>query len=339
MSSNGDKSKCVAIVGAGPSLDTSLPTLKSIQDKVTIIAVDSALVALEEVGIVPTATVSIDAAKPASLCVPNKMDINTIFLCSKSPEDWKLIPSKRYYLSGNSLTEDWLEKQGHSKTTIKCIESCGITAINIALKIGCPEIFLFGMDNAIDESGSGHASNVNLEINRGSTHNPKGNHPRVKGNYKDEVKTFLKAELHALNELIGKKTEEQNVYNVIDRGAKIEGTTLVHPDNLSIDDVEGTKIDLTDHVNTLSTNQEEARSFIRSHTRKIHPQTLNNLKSGDDQRALIASIFQNKSLAGLLGNIILKHGPQILEWESLDPQERAKVSEEVHDCLVLLMDL
>ena len=195
------------------------------------------------------------------------------------------------------------------------------------------------MDNAIDEDGSGHASNVNLDISRGSKHNPRGKHPKVKGNYKDEVKTFLKAELHALCELIGNRLEEQNIYNVIDRGAKIEGAVLVHPDNLSSDDVAGTKIDLADHLSTHSTNKEEALDFIRSHTRKIHPQTLNNLKSASDQRGLIASIFQNKSLAGLLGNLFLKHGPQILEWESLRQSERVKISEEIHDCLVLLMDL
>ena len=99
------------------------------------------------------------------------------------------------------------------------------------------------------------------------------------------------------------------------------------------------KIDLADHLSTYSTKKEEVLGFIRSHTRKIHPQKLNDLKSARDQRGLISSIYQNKSMAGLLGNIILKHGPQILEWESLNPQEKAKVSEEAHDCLVLLMDL
>ena len=333
------KAISAAIVGAGPSLDTSLPALKSIQEHVTIIAVDSSLAILAKAGILPDATVSIDAEKPASQCVPKNMKTGTLFLSSKSPDDWKSIPSKRYYLSGNSLTEDWFEKQGYCKTTIKCTQNCGITAVNIALELGLSNVYLFGMDNAIDEDGSGHASNVNLDISRGSKHNPRGKHPKVKGNYKDEVKTFLKAELHALCELIGNRLEEQNIYNVIDRGAKIEGAVLVHPDNLSSDDVAGTKIDLADHLSTCSTNKEEALDFIRSHTRKIHPQTLNNLKSASDQRGLIASIFQNKSLAGLLGNLFLKHGPQILEWESLRQSERVKISEEIHDCLVLLMDL
>jgi len=337
--SNKVKAISAAIVGAGPSLDKSLPVLKSIQDHVTIIAVDSSLAILAEVGILPDAAVSIDAEKPASQCVPKNMKIGTLFLSSKSPDDWKSIPSKRYYLSGNSLTEDWLEKQGYCKTTIKCTQNSGITAVNIALELGLSNVYLFGMDNAIDEDGSGHASNVNLDISRGSKHNPRGKHPKVKGNYKAEVKTFLKTELHALSELIVNRLKEQNIYNVIDRGAKIEGAVLVHPDNLSSDDVAGKKIDLADHLSTHSTNKKEALGFIRSHTRKIHPKTLNDLKSSQDQRGLITSIFQNKSLAGLLGNLFLKHGPQILEWESLSHSERVKIPKELHDCLVLLMDL
>ena len=70
---------------------------------------------LAKAGILPDATVSIDAEKPASQCVPKNMETGTLFLSSKSPEDWKSIPSKRYYLSGNSLTEDWLENKAIAK--------------------------------------------------------------------------------------------------------------------------------------------------------------------------------------------------------------------------------
>ena len=92
--SNKVKAISAAIVGAGPSLDTSLPVLKSIQDHVTIIAVDSSLAILAEAGILPDATVSIDAEKPVSQCVPKNMETGTLFLSSKAQRTGNLFRAK-----------------------------------------------------------------------------------------------------------------------------------------------------------------------------------------------------------------------------------------------------
>ena len=333
-----DKS-AVAVVGAGPSLDNSLPVLKSIQDRVTIIAVDSTLAALKKNDITPDATVSIDAEKPAAQCLPADMEPGVLFLSSKSPTDWKETNSKRFYLAGNSLTEDWLQNHGFQKTKIRCTQNCGITAIHIALELGYSSIYLFGMDNAIDDDGSGHASNVNLEVSRGSGHNPSGNHPTVAGNYKEEVKTFLKPELYALNEMLSKKPDKYVVHNVIDRGAKIENSILIHPEEFKSDGIDCSKRDLQSSLSTGTTTPEEAQQFIRSRTRKIPPHLLRKLKTSVDQRDLIVNIFQDKDLSGLLGNLLLKHGPQLLEWNNLDTQEKQAISNEVHDSLSILIDL
>ena len=81
------------------------------KEKVFIFAVDSALGVLHREGINPDATFSIDAEKDASACVPAGMPIGTTFLSSKSPPDWLGQDAvQSLFLSGNNLTEDWLEK-------------------------------------------------------------------------------------------------------------------------------------------------------------------------------------------------------------------------------------
>jgi hypothetical protein len=329
----------VAIVGAGPSLEASINILSTYRDKIIILAVDSALKNLHAEGISPDGTVSIDAQKLCKSNIPEGMNPGLLFLSTKSPRDWSLNGNHTIFLSSNSLTEDWLAKEGLEKSSINCIANCGVTALNIAINLNLSPILLFGMDHAIDTSGSGHAKGVDLTAARGSEHNPEGQHPEVPGNYSNNVRTFLKGELHEMNELLGNRQKELMVYNITDRGAKLQNTILKHPDEFDIIIPNKRHPSLIDSLKNKNPDKEEAMRFIQSQTRRIQPNLIKSLKQTDSIRQSLMQVYQDKRLSGLLGNLSLLHLPMLIEWDNIEDIEKKKMLDEVVEALNLLIDI
>jgi uncharacterized Rossmann fold enzyme len=158
----------IAVIGSGPSLDVSVEKLAKEREKLIVFAADSALPSLHAHGIAPDATFSLDAEKPASKCIPQGLDPGLVFLSSKSPHDWQKDCIDSVFLSGNNVTEDWLAQNNVSKTQIRCMGNCGITAVNMAAALGGSPILLFGMDCATDGTGAGHAADVDQNISKTS---------------------------------------------------------------------------------------------------------------------------------------------------------------------------
>lgn len=333
----------VAIVGAGPSLDVSITVIKEHCSKFLVFAVDSALPILHNQGITPDATFSIDAEKPASACVQENQSPGALFLSIKSPNDWcEYKDNPIHFLSGNNLTEDWLEEQGISRAGLSALGNCGITAVKTAIHLGCSPILLFGMDHATSDSGEGHAQMVNQNISRGKTHNPASRSTTVPGNYSPRVKTFLLNEWEKLDNLISDLPQHQEVWNINDRGAKFEKAVLLHPDQFHSDleplqhrheiplrDSQNSQDSYTKLTHSLENILIQLKLEIEGVLEATKPNTQKTLQ-------FLTEIFQHPQLAKLLGSLSFKAIPNLLKWNSLSEEAKMNILEETQSLLKLL---
>ena len=95
------------VVGAGPSLDVTLPLLKSGIPKPIIVASDSSLRALRDANLDPDFVISIDPQKTFESCSEQDYSPGIAVLSSQSHESWSKKWGKNCcYLSGRVITED-----------------------------------------------------------------------------------------------------------------------------------------------------------------------------------------------------------------------------------------
>jgi hypothetical protein len=233
------------IVGAGPSLDVSLPKLAGVAGSGVVFAADSALRALARHGLTADFAVSIDAAKVPDKCLPAGVPIpRHMILCAISPPAWQqAVPSDRLgFVSSRQITEDWLVSLGIARPEIGAAENCGSTAIELARFLGCNPIYLFGLDLAVaaGDQTRRHHQDADSTIYTQSKYNPAAQLPLVPGNYAERVPTFALGDWRALDERLAARTSPQ-VFNVNDRGARFRGTTLIHPDEFALTAPEGAK--------------------------------------------------------------------------------------------------
>lgn len=331
----------VAVIGSGPSLDVSLEILAKEREGMIVFAADSALKSLHAKGITPDATFSIDAEKPASKCIPKGSDPGLVFLASKSPNDWQERSKDSVFLSGNNLTEDWLSQNNVPKTLVRCIGNCGITAVNMAAALGGSPILLFGMDCATDETGAGHATDVDQKISRGKQHNPAGQHASVPGNYQKQVKTWLLSELEQLNELIVKLPENQEVWNITDRGAKLTQAKVVPPEALGL--MLPVVIQKRPTLSNLRLGKEDGEVkkimlHIQESLASMKDEIEITLHKGDEtlQWNSMLSIYKDENISMLLGTLSLKNMPHLLNAKTLADELRKEIISETQEILRLL---
>ncbi len=342
-SAKGLKDTPVAIIGAGPSLDANIHLLEKYHAHFLIFCVDSALSTLEKTQIQPDAIISVDAEKPAQACLTPDQKTKALFLSLKSPHDWvERVTAPIHFLSGNILTEDWLAEQGIEKTAATVLGNCGITAVNLAIHFGCAPILLFGMDHATDESGLGHAENVNQNISRGKTHNPAKCTTTVPGNYSQKVKTFLLNEWEKLDNLISNASPTQEIWNITDRGAKFEAATLIHPQEFEcqfpplkprpIIDYRQKPVhpDPWNHIQNITQN-------LLLQEQDLFHRILNTSNSNTENlRPELIRLFQQPELSKLLGNLSFKIIPNLLIWPNLTHLEKENLLKETKSTIQTL---
>ncbi|ACB73739.1 6-hydroxymethylpterin diphosphokinase MptE-like protein [Opitutus terrae] len=224
------------VCGAGPSLDVSVAPLAAYAKHAVVFAADSALRALARHGVHADFAISIDAAKIPAKCLPDRLPPTRVVLASVSPPEWQqaLPDTGTCFLSSNQLTDDWFAAQGVARTAIAASESCGSTGIDLAIHLGCGPIYLFGIDLAVDPSNQAqrHQRDADPTLYQQSNYDPTAQLPRVPGNYVDQVPCFALGDWRALDERLAARTSP-TIYNVNDRGARLRGTTLVHPGRLA----------------------------------------------------------------------------------------------------------
>lgn len=218
------------VVGAGPSLDITLPLLKSGIPKPIIVASDSSLRALRDANLDPDFVISIDPQKTFESCSEQDYSPGIAVLSSQSHESWSKKWGKNCcYLSGRVITEDWLIEKGISKTDFLAINNAGLTALMVANFLNPSVLLTLGMD--LSGGGGGHERYAK-NTNRAHVQIFASHYHKIPGNFSDTVTTPFLSDWQETSDFCRKLSENKTIINLNDRGAKLEGTTLVHPDQV-----------------------------------------------------------------------------------------------------------
>jgi len=220
------------LVAAGPSLAKNISWLKLNQKKLIIVALTATLSTLEDAGIVPDITVHLDGFGSSIWHVLKLKDMEFFkdTLClfsSRSPiEVLEAFNKEKVYLfeSGTNY------KKSFGNLSATCV---GSTAYLLTLAFGAKEIYLLGLDLALDEGGHTHSSSHNYtkkldtSLQDEDTMVFRRSVIKVEGNFRDSVFTIpaFKISIDSVNSSsLYFKKPTQNVYNLND-GAKFANTT------------------------------------------------------------------------------------------------------------------
>jgi hypothetical protein len=140
----------IVVVGAGPSLDATIPLLKEIQEKVFILATDTALGTLLAYSLVPDLIFSLEAQFFNIQDFILDQSINIPILCdlSVTPQVLRLFKAA-YFFSSQFYNLEILERlKQHNllPVTIPPLGSVGIAAVYCALQITNAPVLLAGLD-------------------------------------------------------------------------------------------------------------------------------------------------------------------------------------------------
>ncbi len=222
------KNKPAVLVSAGPSLDQSLPMLKTVMGKCVIIAVDTALSPLIHAGIYPDFVTSADQSdvnfEKVSAFLNQEWPFSFVSNFTVLPKFPKCFPANRLFFlfEDKDYAMDSFRDIFGVKTIIESGSSVVHLSLNLALIIGADPIVLVGHDFAHTSSATDHATNVVIprsaqqknDIWTTDIHGRK-----IKTTYYYlEAKSFLE-------EIITK--HQKVIFNATAAGACIKGTTAV----------------------------------------------------------------------------------------------------------------
>jgi len=231
----------VILVAAGPSLQKNIEWLRQNADKATIVAAFMTSVILEKEGIVPDIVVHVDEQTDPVLKTiermkePEKFFSKSIFLLAPSVD---IAQFREFVDEGRSFFfEDrtrYRYEQGHLEGY-----SVGEISYAISLILGAKEIYLLGLDLALDpETGQTHAKdhvyNQTPNDAAGSKESVslRGTTFEIPGNFREKVSTtplFLMS-IHRLNHFTKElKRADQRIFNLCD-GARYEDIEPLDPE-------------------------------------------------------------------------------------------------------------
>ena len=313
------------VCGAGPSLDASVAPLAAAAHHGVVFAADSALRALGRHGVSVDFAVSVDALKTPQNCLPPGTPLPArLVLANRANPAWlQAVPEDRlYFLSGRELTEDALAQTGVAKTTAEVSENCGITAIELAVYLGCRPICLFGMDHAVDSQDPTrwHSRDLTESLQQQMPLPPEKNYPKVPGNYQAEIATPLLREWRFLDRRCA-ALPAGLVHNVIDRGARLQNATLVHPRDFSVDPAGPDKTSALHRLPapgpTAGCGWPDVCATLRRDAAvagRIVTDALAELRAGRQRRAVqrLYPLFQDARFGVIFGNYSLKLLPHLV---------------------------
>ncbi|MDG1138154.1 MAG: DUF115 domain-containing protein [Opitutales bacterium] len=310
-----------AIIGAGPSLDVSIRLLEKYHKKMLIFCTDSAVKSLSKANIDPDAIITVDVTKLPENYLEENRAVKSLFLSLKSPQEWvDKSESNTHFLSGSNLADSFLELNGISATKCKIVGNCGVTALNISMFLGCSPIILFGMDHAVDDSGKRWTGDLAEREARMSSHI---HDTTVEGNYTSNIKCGVSHELEVFKQVASRTSPNQEIWNINDRGAKVDNAKLIHPDNFTFD-FENLSKDKNLFLKSDSSDQKAIKKImgILSKCLKKNKSIIKKLKSNkkieDEELCLhLANLFKDKNIFKICGNFSLKISPLIIKWDEL----------------------
>jgi hypothetical protein len=143
------KGRPVVIVSAGPSLDRNIRELQGIESRCFLVAVDTALRPLLEMGIVPHAVIIADPQKLNAKHIVGAMPKKTFLIAEQGVHFSALATASRRFLFGLGLFPDPLfAKFGFRRTSLNVWGSVATAALDFACKVEAGTIIFTGQDFA-----------------------------------------------------------------------------------------------------------------------------------------------------------------------------------------------
>jgi SAM-dependent methyltransferase len=140
------------VIGAGPSLDDNLPALQALQDRVLLVAVDTAVRPLLAAGIRPHLVVSVDPSDANARHLNDLPDVRGLWFVGEGSLTPSVFPQFKgrtfVYKVSNHEPWPWLAEHGADRAQLHTWGSVLTTAFDIALKAGCDPIAFAGSDLA-----------------------------------------------------------------------------------------------------------------------------------------------------------------------------------------------
>lgn len=234
---NAFKDTSIAIVAAGPSLNETLPALKAMQDRVLIMAVGTALRPLQAAGINPHIVVQVDSDPVTMNQYKGVITGDTYLMAADSiyPDIVNLFDDQLFAFSSTvDGYRQWLQLHDAFPGQLAIGGTVSLTAIDAAVLLGAETILTFGLDLAMQEDGTSHASGSMYD---GRRLNPNGL-VRVPGNWQETVPTlqqfanYIRILSHYMQEL-DQHHADLAIYNVNTAGARLDGMTPIRPADLA----------------------------------------------------------------------------------------------------------
>ncbi|DAB28371.1 MAG: hypothetical protein A2513_05475 [Sulfurimonas sp. RIFOXYD12_FULL_33_39] len=305
--------KPVIMLAAGPSLQANIEWLKPNRDKFIIVALSSTLNILEKEEIVPDIVTHMDAFESSTAHFDRLKSIgfldDTLFFFSARIQGSVVQKLKKenifFYENGTSY------KLNIGNLSAACV---GSTTYLMLLALGVKELYLLGLDLALDEkTGSTHSSkhhfSKNLDLDSAHTHNDVMEFSKTviktAGNFQKEVFTtpaFLLSIDSINTSSLGFKKETQNVYN-LNNGAYFHNTISKQPK--SIDTKTFAKIDKKALFNELKS------AFTQNSSSSMSADELNLLREklyhalGLREKVAAQSSYYFDTYSEFLGSLVL----------------------------------
>ncbi len=230
----------VLFLGAGPSLEKDLNFVYLNKNKFIIVAVAATLKLLETKNIIPDIIITVDGQEivKEQFKVSKFMYENSIILCSNKldKELYSLLKNTSLFFFQNSLN---LFKDLGFITGV----TVGDMGIDLLLRLGVKNLYLLGIDAAIDSKNgkthiNSHSSLKNINFNQENTRQINFNETiiYVKGNFEEKVPTLM--EYKEMIEEIDEKFEYLNsnfkIYN-LSNGAYFKNTIPIKTSDINLE--------------------------------------------------------------------------------------------------------
>ncbi|HCJ11814.1 MAG: hypothetical protein A2Y14_04220 [Verrucomicrobia bacterium GWF2_51_19] len=216
----------IFVVGSGPSLDVTLPLILNMKEKAITVAADSALQAFQKLGAEPDILVTLDAYKPLQECAKETPQKTLLLASSDCHMSWlQFFPKSRIAIfDKGEKTDAWLHQRGVPPTPLTGRNNAGLTALLTAVVLGGNPIILLGMDLAEDNK-SRYAELTDRHLGDTAFFQKHA----IPGSYQAEVQSPFLLDWKETCELCKQLSAAITLFNLNDRGARIDGTQLLHP--------------------------------------------------------------------------------------------------------------
>ena len=237
--------KPLLLLAAGPSLYKNIAWIKENQDRFVIVALSAVLSILEEEGISPDVVTHIDGLEESIVHFTklNSLEFlkeSAFLISSRSPREIvDLLNSENIFFFENGTSY----KKELGNLSAPCV---GSTTFLLLLALGAQELYLLGLDLALDSQtgathSSGHEYSKELDLNTKSLEEDlisfKDSVLEVNGNFHEKVYTtpdFINS-INSINSSASSfKQQNQTIYNLSD-GAYFRDTNATPIENIQLE--------------------------------------------------------------------------------------------------------